>query len=191
MEVKLFPFQKTALQQTDGLKEFVPIRNYEELYLINSKGDVFSIRNKILLKQSERNGYPYVTLYKDKKLKKHYVHRLVAESLIENPHGFGEVNHMDSNRKNNLVTNLEWCTRSYNIKHSYTVGKRVISVAHNFGKNYRGVSVIVIDGKERIEFEKMKDASAYLGQHKHYVSERFRRTGQNEIVFNGKVVMKK
>lgn len=78
--------------------EFKPIKGYEGLYSISSNGDVISMYNAITLKPSERNGYLYVNLYKGKKAKKHYIHRLVAETFIQNKNNYLEVNHIDSER---------------------------------------------------------------------------------------------
>lgn len=63
-------------------------------------------------------GYPYVSLWRDNKFKHFRVHRLVAEAFIENPYNLPQINHIDENKTNNDVTNLEWCTASQNIRHS-------------------------------------------------------------------------
>ena len=62
------------------------------------------------------NGYGYliVELRQRGKKKHKRVHRLVAEAFIANPSLLPEVNHKDENKHNNIVTNLEWCTSSYN-----------------------------------------------------------------------------
>ena len=63
----------------------------------------------------DQNGYVYVTLgkYGQKRL-----HRLVAESYISNPNSFAEVNHLDKDKTNNKVDNLEWCDRQKNAEYS-------------------------------------------------------------------------
>lgn len=54
------------------------------------------------------------------------MHRLVAEAFIPNPKNYKYVNHLDSDRGNNQVSNLEWCTQSHNCKHSYSSGTNPI-----------------------------------------------------------------
>ena len=51
-------------------------------------------------------------------------HRLVAFCFLENSKEFKEVNHIDGNKKNNFYKNLEWCTRSHNVKHCFQIGLR-------------------------------------------------------------------
>ena len=67
-------------------------------------------------------GYERVNLYVDGKRKNYYVHRLVAEAFIENDNSLLQINHIDGNKLNNKVNNLEWVTGSYNQKHAYKNG---------------------------------------------------------------------
>lgn len=79
---------------------------------------------KILAPYYQPNGYiAYVDEYKDKKRKIYYVHRLVAKAFIPNPYNLPEVNHIDGNKHNNNIDNLEWCTKSYNQQMSEQKGK--------------------------------------------------------------------
>ena len=59
-------------------------------------------------------------------VKNKYIHRLVAEAFIERPDGLYEVNHLDEDKKNNIVNNLEWCDRKYNNNYGTKI-KREIS----------------------------------------------------------------
>lgn len=92
-------------------------------YLINENGDVKSlITNKIMRTKIDRYGYKTIGLVKDNG-KKWYatIHRLVALTYIDNPQPdvFNQVNHIDGNKLNNHVSNLEWCSPKANVNHSY------------------------------------------------------------------------
>lgn len=124
------------------------IIGYEGLYLISDEGEVISLprtyrakgkvyhRSKHTLKNYLRGRgklmYEAVALSKNGETKTHSVHRLVAEAFIPNPDNLPEINHKDENPLNNSVSNLEWCTRQYNIDYSkskaiiqYSNGKEV------------------------------------------------------------------
>jgi hypothetical protein len=105
--------------------------NYEYIaetnkrYKINNHGVVLSCvykKHKELKQQKHRDGYKKVYLTVNGKTKGHFVHRLVAKTFIENPQNKPCVNHKDGNKTNNFVENLEWCTVSENVKHSYDKG---------------------------------------------------------------------
>lgn len=91
-----------------------PIANYE-LYTIYSDGRVYSgISDVFLIPQNTPNGYLKVNLNSFQIS----VHRLVAMHFILNPYNHPQVNHIDGNKHNNDVTNLEWCTPKENVKGS-------------------------------------------------------------------------
>ena len=73
------------------------------------KGYIAHYKEKILKQSFERNGYVRVGLSKYGKTKLYYVHVLVAEAFINNPDNLPEVNHIDEDKTNNCVDNLEWC----------------------------------------------------------------------------------
>lgn len=99
---------------------FEKIRDFEN-YSITENGEVFSQKTNRYLKKCIRNGYYNVSLCSNgKKINKH-IHRLVAEQFIENKNGYPQINHKDGNKLNNNLINLEWCTSSENIKHSFRV----------------------------------------------------------------------
>lgn len=113
---------------------WLPIIGYEELYYVSNFGRVKNSKNKILQFGNHRQGYKLVSLYKDKKQKTFLVHRLVAIAFIENPHSFLEINHIDENKQNNNVSNLEWCDRVYNANYGTGI-KRSIEQRIKNGNN--------------------------------------------------------
>ena len=94
------------------------IDEYEN-YQISSWGRVYSKeRHKYLIPETTEKGYLRVDLNKGG-VRKHYkVHRLVAGEFIPNPLGKPQVNHIDGNKKNNSVSNLEWVTNRENYDHA-------------------------------------------------------------------------
>ena len=93
---------------------------YEGLYEVSSLGRVKSVkRNKILSQKHNWDGYLRIQLWRNNKNKYVSIHRLVAEAFIENPNTKPFINHIDGNKQNNKVDNLEWCTQKENIKHAF------------------------------------------------------------------------
>lgn len=102
----------------------VKIDNFE--YEVNELGEVFRIGNPKPKYQSvNRDGYKVVGLWKDNKPTAKTVHRLVALAFIPNPENKPCVNHIDGNKQNNHVSNLEWMTYSENTIHSFENGLQI------------------------------------------------------------------
>ena len=99
------------------------VSGYEGLYQVSNFGNVRSLnynhtgQTRILRPVKDRYGYLLVDICKDGNRKKHRVHRLVAQAFIPNPDNLPEINHKDENKENNVVTNLEYCDRRYNVNH--------------------------------------------------------------------------
>lgn len=112
------------------------IVGYEGLYAITTCGRVWSYKYNKFLKPgrcSDKNLYQKVYLYDNYKRKVCYVHQLVAQTYLENPFGYTEVNHKDEDKTHNYVSNLEWCSRSYNNTYGNVREKRLITrrLKHN------------------------------------------------------------
>ena len=115
------------------MNEFwLAIENYNGIYEISSFGRVRSLPRyrsngkakylqplKILKPQIDGCGYYQVFLYKNGKSKKYKIHQLVATHFIINKNNYTVINHIDGNKLNNKIDNLEWCIYSYNNKHAY------------------------------------------------------------------------
>ena len=67
-------------------------------------------------------GYPIVGLSKNGKSKTRTIHRLVAETFIDNPNNYNVINHINCDKTNNNVNNLEWCTQQHNVRESFKNG---------------------------------------------------------------------
>ena len=97
------------------------IHGYNGKYKIDDLGRVYS-EFKIITPYDNGHGYLAVKLWKNGECKQHYIHRLVAETFIPNPNNYPEINHIDGDKRNNAVSNLEWCNRKMNVQHSYDTG---------------------------------------------------------------------
>ena len=114
-----------------GFENSYEVSNYGQVRSIDRycSGRKGLIKGQIIHSDLNQKGYPQLRLYNSNKKYVRNQHRLVALAFIDNPEGLIEVNHIDHNKHNNHVDNLEWITRSDNIKHSYI---------HRDPKTYKG-----------------------------------------------------
>ena len=92
-------------------------------YSISSEGRVRNDEtNKIKSMDATSDGYHKVDLYSNGKRTSVRVHRLVAEAFIPNPNELPQINHIDGNKENNNINNLEWVNNSQNMIHAYRTG---------------------------------------------------------------------
>ncbi len=115
---------------------------------VRRKSDAaYYYRNRTHIKPYVNNkGYLCVNLYKNSKMYKFQVHRLIAINFIPNPNNLPEVNHIDGVKLNNSIGNLEWCTHQQNTQHAWDTGLHTIRNGTASSKRqgstsvYRGVS---------------------------------------------------
>lgn len=110
-------------------EEWRPVKGYEDILEVSNLGRIRSItrtvraglygkkfiQGKILRLERNHNGYLMTRATRKYGKKRLVVHRLVAEAFIPNPNNYPIVNHKDERKDNNVVTNLEWCSYSYNV----------------------------------------------------------------------------
>lgn len=142
-------------------EEWKDIKDYEGIYQVSNLGRIkhleqteytYNYRTKTMLKRVRKerilsckrigNNYITVDLSKNGNFVAKALHRLVAETFIPNPDNKKQVNHIDGNKQNNRVDNLEWTTASENNKHAWNTGLKVITEKQlenirKIGKNRR------------------------------------------------------
>lgn len=139
-------------------------------YYVTDSGDVYSRasgRIKKLKQDKLKSGYLMVSLCNNGKIKKHLVHRLVAQTFIPNPENKKEINHKNGIKTDNKVDNLEWSTRSENVLHTYYVLHRKPSKAFlgRVGKLHPNAKLVlqIKDGKVIAEFYGCREAERETG----------------------------
>jgi hypothetical protein len=139
-----------------------PIAGYESFYEISSLGKVRR-GNKLLKIQTKANLYKKVNLCIKNKQKNKHVHRLVAEAFIPNPENKPQVNHIDHNRGNNYLLNLEWVNEKENMQHMAKHGRGVGNIQKGLQHGRcKKVYQYTISGKFVREWSFVREAATTL-----------------------------
>lgn len=184
------------------------IQGYEGLYQVSNLGRVKHlpyeyminntkiIKKEHILKPHKNNcGYMLVSLFKSRKNRQFFLHRLVAKAFIPNTNNLPEVNHKDEDKTNNRLSNLEWCTRKYNINYGTAIERSVKTRKNNYknklvkeykaskvkskvkrkkekalAKKNKKVIMRDIYGYKLREFNTLKEATFYLGKYPQGIS---------------------
>lgn len=104
------------------------VPGYNGLYQVSNTGQVRSAYYhdwRVLSPKTDKDGYMEVCLYLNSKRSTKKVHRLVAEAFIPNGDALPQVNHVDEDKRNNNVTNLEWVTGKQNVNHGTCVDRAI------------------------------------------------------------------
>lgn len=148
------------------------IAKYEGLYQVSNYGNVRSLNyrhtgkvNKIA-KMRNRYGYLIVALSKNSVKSRKQIHQLVAKAFIPNPENKPEVNHIDGNKENNVVSNLEWVTSKENTQHAINVLKwNFLPNRKTKGSKHHAAKSVLQYGKNGKLIKKwgcVSDAARYL-----------------------------
>ncbi len=150
----------------ENIKEEIwkDIPDYEGIYQVSNLGNVKSLDRKTLVLRGTNksfyctykgkeikpkistDGYYFVNACKNGKQKPLYYHRLVALLFIPNPENKLEVNHIDGNKGNNCITNLEWCTNKENVRHAHDIGL----IKPKYGKEHPRVTYKILIYKDGV-----------------------------------------
>ena len=128
------------------MEKLIEYDNIKPIYTIDTKGNIKNINTGKYLKYAITSaGYYTIGLQQiDNTRKIYYVHILVAEMFIYKPDDAEQVNHLDKNRTNNDINNLEWCTQLDNLSHQFTnTNTPVIKQASHIGVKYQMVPKMV------------------------------------------------
>lgn len=137
------------------------IKDFEN-YLISKDGSIYKDITYRKLKCSiDKSGYLKIRLINKSGRKSMYLHRLLAINYISNPFNKPHINHIDGNKLNNNISNLEWCTHKENMKHAWD---------NNLYKDYtnsiksanESTSKEVIDLKNNIRYKSISEMSRKL-----------------------------
>jgi len=182
--------------ETESLK----IKGYEEMYSVTRDGKVYGHkRNKFLTPKITRYGYEEVVLSNQtngkRSVKYVFIHRLVAKAFIQNQHKLPQVNHIDGNKLNNNVDNLEWSSAKDNIRHAWKTGLSKPSKP-NLGRNmpgakskYRNVIYIGKNNSFKAVICRIKDGERFtktksfnIDKYGHNEAERLAAQAVNEFI---------
>ena len=119
-------------------EKWKPVVGYEGFYEVSDTGKIKTlgrtiqqkdgrtrtIKSKVMKDRTNNRGYHIISLNTGNSKKDHLVHRLVAMAFLPNPDNLEQVNHIDGNKDNNSVSNLEWCDQTHNMKEAYKLGLR-------------------------------------------------------------------
>lgn len=133
-------------------EEWKDVKGYEGIYEISNLGNVKSFYSGKIISQKKNNrGYMVVDLYKNRQRKSFLVHRIVAISFLNKDKLCNDVNHIDENKENNCVENLEWCTHKENVNkwcknNTEKVGRKQFKSTEKYRKLDMNISMFNKDG---------------------------------------------
>jgi len=147
---------------------FKPVTNYESLYEVSNDGYIKNLKSNKITRGWKHciYGHRKVRLYKDKKVKDFYLHRLVAIAFIANPKNKIFINHIDNDPNNNNVENLEWCTHKENMNHA------------KINKRFSTEGTTIIHKLTGLKFKSIKEAANHFNLIPNTLVYQFRRKGK-------------
>ena len=174
-------WENTDLSSLEG-EIWKEIKDYEGLYEISNFGRVKRLEKYIqrqigscivpeIIKKIQKcsNEYLMIGLRKNKKTKIKLIHILVAKAFVENPKNKPQVNHINGNKQDNLMKNLEWVTISENVYHAYRVLNRKVVCNPNKGKDNNSSKKVLCFNNGKI-YHSTGEAARELNTHQSNIS---------------------
>lgn len=161
----------------DGFKGIYEVSNYGRIRTHKDR-TIYTVQGKRRLKQKylksdkRHPNYEKVTLHKEGKRFDFYVHRLVAAAFLKPVDGLDQINHLDGNKRNNHISNLEWSNNSLNAIHAFDNGLHTSIV---------GVKLKCLSDNVKMSFNTVKDANTFLGRSTGYIHRRIQLNFQTVV----------
>lgn len=145
LKLKPIPLIKNEIRlQENKKRQWKRIEGFED-YKVSDDGYVYSEKtNRVLNLINNSSGYFHICLTNKGEMQYKLLHRLIAQAFIPNPEEKPSVNHIDGNKKNNSIENLEWVTNQENIRHAFDIGlmkgnpssrrKKIVQIDKNTNK---------------------------------------------------------
>lgn len=125
------------------------VRSLDRINTVCNKGKVYStkIKGRMMSQVENANGYKRVYFSKNGDRVSFLVHRIVAEAFINNPNNYPQINHIDGDKSNNSVGNLEWCDNKYNARYTVDVLHEVQTYKRRrvYAKNMKSGVILKFD----------------------------------------------
>lgn len=144
-----------------------------DYYCKTSRGDSHRlVKGRIRKLTKQKSGYMMIGVCVNKKNKNYLVHRIVAFAFLQEIEGKDQINHIDENKKNNRVSNLEWCTAHENLIHN----DRHLKVAEKrkangtYDQADKQISIRAVRGNDQIVFNSVKETGEYFGVNPNVIS---------------------
>lgn len=155
--------QKESIFQ-DIEEQWRNVPGYEGHYAVSDMGRVFSLVTDKFLKQPLKRGYFSVAFVRKGKAKYFRTHRIVAIAFIPNPENKPQVNHIDGNKLNNTVSNLEWVTPTENTVDAYAKG---LAKSGSDSANAKPIIQFDLQGNEIARYGSAIEAAKAIGAKNH------------------------
>jgi hypothetical protein len=148
------------------METWLPVKDFND-YEVSNYGRVRSLKTNTIMKSyTTKNGYQQIKLFSKSKHHPRYIHRLVAAAFFDCDYEEFEINHIDGDKENNFIGNLEWCKHSENTRHAIKTG---LFIPYRLPpRPHPSKKVRILETGEI--FQSITECAEYIGGHKSAIS---------------------